>query len=145
MKNFWWIILALLAGAVLPFQAGLNARLGKLIHSPVWASLVSFAVGSAALVAYLVITRPPVAFSGLKGSPIVWVGGILGAFYVTAIILLIPRIGPALTFSLIVAGQMIVAVLLDHYNILVAAPSPITIYKIAGIILIVAGVILIRK
>jgi transporter family-2 protein len=74
-----------------------------------------------------------------------WMGGILGAFYVTAIILSFPRIGPAMTFGLVVAGQMVIAVALDHFNILVAQQHPINLWRILGIVLIVTGVIIIRK
>ena len=141
-----WIIVALLSGAFLPIQAGLNSRLGKRLESPVYASLISFLVGVITIVLYIVLTKENVSWAGLKTAPAyVWLGGVLGAFYVTAIILAFPHIGPALTFGLVVAAQMIVAVLLDHFNILVAHQHSINVWRIIGIILIVSGVIVIRK
>jgi len=141
-----WIILALLSGMFLPIQAGLNSRLGKTIESPVHASLISFIVGAIAIAVYSVTTRQHVLWIGLKTAPpYLWLGGILGAIYVTVIILAFPRIGPALTFGLVVAGQMIMSVMLDHFNVLVAQPQPMNIWKLLGVMLVISGVIIIRK
>jgi transporter family-2 protein len=146
MDKIIWIILALLSGAVLPIQAGLNARLGAAAQNPVYASAISFVVGTLALVVYIAFTRQTVSISGIKEIPFyIWLGGLLGAFYVTAIVLLFPILGPGLTFGLVVAGQMIMSVLLDHYNVLVAHPTPINYMKVLGIVLVVAGVVIIRK
>ena len=141
-----WILLTFIAGAMLPIQGGLNARMGKALESPVYSSLISFVIGTIVLVAYVLITRQPVAWSGLKNVPgFVWLAGALGAFYVTVIILAFPRLGPALTFGLVVAGQMFIALVLDHFNILVAQQHPINIWRVIGVALILAGVIIIRK
>jgi len=141
-----WIIIAFVSGAFLPIQAGLNSRLGKSIESPVYASLISFMVGVFALLIYIMITRQHVSWVGIKAVPAyAWLGGVLGAFYVTAIILAFPKIGPALTFGLVVAGQMIMAMLLDHFNVLVAQQHVINIWRVLGVFLIIVGVIIIRK
>jgi len=146
MDKMIWIILALLSGAVLPIQAGLNTRLGAAAANPVYASTISFLVGTLGLLVYIAITRQTPSWTGLKEAPtVLWLGGLLGAFYVTAIVLLFPRLGPGLTFGLVVAGQMTVSVLLDHYNVLVSNPTPISYMKVLGIALIVAGVVIIRK
>lgn len=138
--------MAFLSGAFLPIQAALNARLGKTIESPVHASLISFLVGSVALLAFIVTTGPNANFSNIKTAPWhIWMGGLLGAFYVTVIVYAFPRIGPALTFGLIVAGQMIISVLLDHFNILVATQHPISVWRIIGIAMIIGGVVIVRK
>jgi transporter family-2 protein len=141
-----WIIIAFLSGAFLPLQAGLNTRLGKAIGSPVYASLISFIIGALAVLLYCLLTKQHVVWACMKSAPLyVWLGGVLGAFYVTAIILAFPQIGPAMTFGLVVAGQMIISVLLDHFNILVVQHHSINIWKLLGIVLIVSGVIIIRK
>lgn len=138
--------MALLAGAFLPVQAGLNARLGKAAANPVYASLFSFLVGAAGLILYILVSRQQVSWSGIKEAPAwTWAGGLLGAFYVTVIVLAFPKLGPGLTFGLVVAGQMLLSLLLEHFNILVAQQSPLNFMKLLGIGLIVAGVIVIRK
>lgn len=146
MDKIIWVTMAFLAGAFLPIQAGMNARLGKAVESPVHASMFSFVVGAVGLVAYILVTRQTVSWSGVKEAPgYVWLGGLLGAFYVTTIILAFPKLGPGLTFGLVVAGQMIMSVLLEHNNILVAQQNPISWMKIVGIALVIAGVAIIRK
>ncbi|MCC6724434.1 MAG: DMT family transporter [Saprospiraceae bacterium] len=146
MDRVFWIIMAFLAGAILPFQAGLNTKLGKAVESPGYASLLSFVVGMLGLLVYLVLTRQTVSWSGIKEAPAhVWLGGLMGAFYVTTIILAFPKLGPGLTFGLVVAGQMIFSVVLEHNNILVAQQSPVNLMKILGIALVIAGVVIIRK
>jgi transporter family-2 protein len=146
MNKIFWIIMASLSGAFLPIQAGLNAKLGKAGGSPVYASMISFLVGTGALVFYIVLTNQPISWSGLKEAPLhAWVGGLLGAFYVTVIILSFPQLGPGLTFGLVIAGQMIISVLLEHFNILVSNPHPINLPRLIGVALVVAGVIIIRK
>ena len=138
--------MAFAAGTFLPMQAGLNSRLGKSIESPVYASMISFITGAFAVLIYILITKQHVSWAGLKTAPAyTWIAGALGAFYVTTVILAFPRIGPALTFGLVVLGQMVIAVLLDHFNILVAQQHNINIWRILGVILIVGGVIIIRK
>jgi transporter family-2 protein len=141
-----WIIMAFLAGTFLPIQAGLNTRLGRSLESPVYASMISFIVGVLTVLIYALITKQHVEWSGIKIAPAYsWLGGVLGAFYVTVIILAFPKIGPALTFGLVVAGQMVISVLLDHFNILVAQQHSINIWRILGVLMIVVGVVIVRK
>lgn len=146
MDKLIWVIVALLSGAVLPIQAGLNARLGAAGQNAVYASTISFVVGTIGLIIYILITRQSVSLSGLREVPVyIWLGGLLGAFYVTAIVLLFPKLGPGLTFGLVVAGQMVVSILLEHFKVLVANPSPISFMKVLGVALVVIGVVIIRK
>lgn len=146
MSKPLWILLAFLAGAFLPLQAGLNAKLGRALASPVQASMISFVVGAVSLILYILLTKQTISIEGLKSAPaIVWIGGLLGAFYVTVIILSFPQLGPGLTFGLVVAGQMIISAILEHFNILVAQPHPMNFMRFLGIVLVVVGVVLLRK
>jgi bacterial/archaeal transporter family-2 protein len=146
MNKFVWIFLALLSGALLPVQAGLNTRLGKVIDSPLYAALISFLVGTIALVAYILITRQSFTWSSLAAVPAhLWTGGLIGAFFVAAIIFIFPQLGPGLSFGLIVTGQMVVSIILEHKNILVAQPHPVNLMKLCGVALVIIGVIIIRK
>jgi len=146
MSKNLWMALTLLAGAILPIQAGLNTRLGKAADNPVWGSALSFIVGSVALFGYLLVTRQSLSWAGLKAAPgYIWLGGLMGAYYVTFIVLAFPRLGPGLTFGLIVAGQMIVSLILEHNNLLVEQQTPVNPMRILGVVLIVAGVIILRR
>lgn len=138
--------MASIAGALLPVQAGLNTKLSKAIESPVYAATISFIVGTIGLILYILLTKQTIVWTGIKTVPFyVWIAGLMGAFYVTVIILSFPKLGPGLTFGLVVAGQMFISALLEHYNILVSEHKPINFYRILGMAMIVAGVILIRK
>jgi len=141
------ILLAIIAGAVLPLQAGLNVQLGKSVHQPVFAAFASFLIGSIGLFAYLFVLK--FDFSTMvqakEVSPVVWSAGILGAFYVTAVIFLAPKLGTALTFSLVVAGQMIISLILDHYGLLGLPIKQVNWQKALGIVSLIIGVLLIRR
>ncbi|MEJ1236680.1 DMT family transporter [Chryseolinea sp. T2] len=146
MDKLIWVIIALLSGAVLPIQAGLNARLGIAAQNSAYAATISFIVGTVGLIIYILLTRQTASIPGLREAPgYLWLGGLLGAFYVTAIVLLFPKLGPGLTFGLVVAGQMLVSIMLEHFNVLVAHPTPINYMKLLGIALVIAGVVIIRK
>lgn len=144
--NAVYILLSVLAGAVLPFQGTINGKLGNSIQSPVYASFISFLVGTLGLLVYGFISQGPFKIQALKHTPSYeLLGGILGAFYVLVVILMLPRLGAALTFSLIVAGQMIVSIFLDHTGLLVPVQHPVNLWRIIGLSLIIGGVILVRK
>lgn len=141
------ILLALAVGAGLPVQAGVNAAMARHAGRPEWAAFVNFAVGLVALAGYLVALRlRPPPLSALAAAPAwSWVGGLLGALYVTAIVVLTPRIGFALTLALTLAGQMVAALALDHAGALGLATRPITAGRLVGAVLLFAGVVLMRR
>jgi transporter family-2 protein len=140
------IIMALLSGFFLPLQGGINGRLGKELQSPIYASLISFLIGATAILLFILLSHQPISWSGVKSAPTyAWIGGILGAFYVTAIILCVPKIGSTLTFGLVIAGQMVAAVVMDHFKIFVSEQHPINFIRMVGILLIISGVIIIKK
>jgi len=141
------LFIALVAGMLAPLQAGLNGKMGRVIESPVYAALISFAVGTLVLFCYALATR--IEFSNIRHATdvhwSVWSAGFLGAFYVTVTIILTPRLGAAMTFGLVVAGQLIMAVFMDHFGLLGVSAHSLNWQRVAGIVLITTGVILIRK
>jgi transporter family-2 protein len=141
------VVLALAVGAGLPVQAGVNAMMARHAGRPEWAALVNFAVGLVALAAWLLATRAPLPSpSALARAPAwAWSGGIMGAFYVSAVVLLAPRLGVAVTLGLSVAGQMIGALVLDHYGLLGLASRPVGPQRVVGAALLVVAVLLIRR
>ena len=125
----------------------MNSQLSRWVGHPVLASLVSFLVGTAALLAYTLTLRIPLpAPNSLNQSPWwVWTGGLLGAFFVTASIIVAPRLGAAITVALIIAGQLLVALALDHFGLLGFPERPLNGWRVLGAILLVIGVALIRR
>lgn len=146
-NTYLYLLIALLAGSMMPTQAATNNKMAAFVISPVLAAFVSFVVGTVALLAYILLTGIPLAnLSGVKDAPaIAWAGGFLGAFFVAAAVTLVPRLGVAMTFSLIIAGQMIVTLIIDHFGLLGVDVKPISWARIAGILLITGGVVLIRR
>ena len=140
------ILFALAAGAMLPIQAGINAQLSDWLDSPVRASLVSFAVGTAALLAVTLV-----AFRGFPGAHRlqeapwwVWIGGLLGAFYVLGSVVTAPRLGAAGFIAVILAGQSATSLVLDHFGWVGFAEKAATPGRVVGLVLVAAGVLLIR-
>lgn len=145
--KFIWLIIALACGALLPVQAGFNARLGKSLDSPLFASMFTFIVGALSLAVCLPFAREPFNWTTARTAPAsAWLGGgLTGAFFITFTMLALPRLGMALTFGLVVAGQMIVAVILDHFGLFIELAHPLNGWRLLGIFLIVSGVILVRR
>ena len=117
--NPTWIIMLLvaLAGGATALQAPTNARLAGALASPVNAAFVSFLVGTAALgvLALTLQTRPDAA--AMKALPWwTWIGGLYGAVFVVSAAWAVPRLGVAMTVILMVAGQILISVLLDHFG-----------------------------
>jgi transporter family-2 protein len=142
-----WLFVVFLCGALLPLQGGLNAKLAKSIGSPIYASMICFIVGALAMAVYVPFTKETFSWQLLKGSDVTAVvgGGLIGAVFITASMMALPRLGMALTFGLVVAGQVIISVLLDHFNILVAEQHAVNIWRGLGMLLIIAGVAIVEK
>ena len=148
MSNaYLYILLALVAGAMMPTQAATNNKMAGVVDNPILSALISFVVGTIALLIYLLISGVSVVnIASVKEAPaIAWVGGLLGAFYVTAAITLVPRLGVAMTFSLMVAGQMLITLIIDHFGLLGVPVKEVSLARIGGVLLVMAGVVLIRR
>jgi len=146
-NNYFFILLALLAGMAMPTQATVNSKLAGYAGSPIAVAFLSFAVGTVALFVYMLLTGVPLSsLASAKNAPLIaWIGGFLGAFFVAVMTTVVPRIGVALAFSLAIGGQMLVTLLIDHFGWLGVPVKPINLWRVLGAALITAGVVLIRK
>ncbi len=147
MGNIFWVLCALLSGMVLPVQAGLNAQLGKVLENPILAALVSFGVGTVALVLYGLLTgvRWSSISLGFQAPWWLWIGGTMGAFYVAAAVVLAPRLGIGTMIALVVAGQMLASLFIDHHGYLGIPQHSFTVLRLVGVLLLLSGVVLIRN
>ena len=144
--NLIAMIAVVLGGAATALQAPTNARMMTAVGSPVNAAFVSFAVGTAALgiLAVLLQTRPDMAAS--RALPwYAWVGGLYGAIFVVAAAWGVPRLGVATTIILMVAGQLLLSLILDHFGAMGMPRQPISLGRVAGVGLVIAGVLMVRK
>ncbi|PGK38369.1 hypothetical protein CN907_14755 [Bacillus anthracis] len=141
-----FLIFAFLAGLALPIQFSINAQLRTVVGSPLVAATISFIVGAITL---FTISLFKAGFSfnkGIASAPWwVWTGGVLGAFYVLATIILIPRIGAGTTVALVLAGQIVASVLIDHFGLINVPIHLLSLPRILGAILVIIGVVLIQK
>ena len=136
-----------MAGMAMPTQAVVNSKLAASVDSAILAAFISFGVGTIALFVYILLTGVPLTnLASSTNAPLVaWIGGFLGAFFVSVMATVVPRIGVALAFSLAIGGQMIITLLIDHFCWLGVQEKPINLWRVLGATLITIGVILIRK
>lgn len=146
-NNYFFIFLAIAAGMAMPTQAVVNGKLATTVDSPILAAFISFAVGTVALFVYILLTGIPLSqLAQSTNAPLIaWIGGFLGAFFVSVMATVVPRIGVALAFSLAIGGQMIITLLIDHFGWLGVPEKPLNLYRVFGAALITIGVVLIRK
>ncbi|WP_426026653.1 DMT family transporter [Brevundimonas sp. TSRC1-1] len=140
------ILVVVLAGGATALQAPTNARLASAVASPVNAAFISFAIGTTVLgiVAALMQTRPDMAAA--RALPwYAWLGGVYGACFVVAAAWGVPRLGVAMTITLMVGGQLLLSLVLDHFGALGVPRQPLNLGRIAGVGLVLAGVLLVRR
>jgi len=142
------MLLTLFVGAMIPAQAVLNTRLGRQIGGPLMGSLMSFTVGIICLFALNLATNSSAVIQ-LKptatGPWYLWLGGVLGAIFVGYITWVNQQQGVVLTFALVVSGQIFMSLVIDQFGLFGSMIQPITLEKIIGAVLIIAGLILIKK
>jgi transporter family-2 protein len=138
------MLVALVAGALLPLQALVNGRLGSALGSPLWASMSQNFVGAAAMgCVILAVREPPPPVGQIAAAPLWgWVGGALGMIYVLSALLATPRLGATRAMTVVIVGQLVASVLLDQFGVLHQA-RPANLATFAGLALLAAGAFLI--
>jgi bacterial/archaeal transporter family-2 protein len=145
--QYFYLFLAFLCGAIYPIQGSMNGRLLTHTDSSILTAIISFFVGLIGLVTLGIFKKTDWQLLAKLSEAPWWalLGGLLGAFYVSTVVIILPRLGMALTFSLIVAGQIALSVLMDHFGLLGNEVRQISFGKTIGLILLVIAVFLIRK
>ena len=138
--------LALVAGIFMAVQAPTNALIAKASGSSVAAALISFAIGTAALAVLLLATGWVRVTPEMRALPwYAWLGGLYGAFFVVMAAFVAPRIGVGTLLTAAVAGQLIAALILDHFGLLGLPRQPAGLARIAGLVMVVIGAVLVRR
>ena len=142
-----WILIALGAGGVIAVQSAVNSRLGRELASPAMATLASCATATLFVLIYCLAARAalPAAGTLLRVPAWAWFGGVLGALFVSAVIAATPKLGVGTMAGLAVTGQMAVGVILDHFGLLGLERHPISLGRLAGMALLVTGVLLLKR
>ena len=143
-----WVAVFLVAwaGAMLALQAPTNALLARAGGSPVLAALISFAIGTLALLLVWLLSGNRPSSTQFTVRPwYAWLGGLYGAFFVAIAAYGAPRIGLAPLITISIAGQIAMALWLDEIGALGLPREPINFGRVLGALLVVAGVILVRR
>ncbi|KAB1157823.1 DMT family transporter [Flavobacterium luteum] len=142
-----FIILAISAGAMIPFQSAMNTALGKNLQSPYFSALSVFLIAFLGLVIYIIITKQTIpSYIQFTSAP-KWsyLGGILGGTYILLIVLLAPKLGIGNVTVLVLLGQVLAAMIIDQFGLFGAPIHTINWQRLIGILLLCTGVYLIKK
>jgi len=145
--TYIYLSLCVMIGVGLPLQIAANAGLAARASGPIFGTFVNFAIGTLAALAIFMLMRVPwPSWSVLVHVPLWnWIGGVLGALFVFSTILVAPKLGAAVTISFIVAAQMSASLIFDHFGWLGYPSHEINLGRFVGAVLLVVGVVLIRR
>jgi transporter family-2 protein len=139
------VILTAAVGGLIALQAPINSVLGKAIGT--WqAATVSFAIGTVVLV-FIALLAGGFASLGEAGD-LSWyylTGGILGAAYVTSVLVTVRTLGAGGVTAATIAGQLTAAVVVDQLGVLGVDKHPITVERVVGIAMLAAGTFLVVR
>lgn len=145
-----WLIgaisVGLIAGFLFGTQPSVNGHLSRQLGHPLQASIVSFASGTLILIVLAVVMGvfPPRLQTPVTELPWwCWGGGAIGVLLVTASLIFVPRIGSLPWHATIVTGQLVAAMVLDHFALLGNPHEPMSRTRWIGAGLLIAGVALI--
>ena len=140
------VVAAALSGALAAAQAPTNAMLARAVQSPLNAALISFAIGTGALLLAAIGLGVRPSAAAVRDLPwYAWAGGLYGAFFVTAAAYAAPRMGVGFFVAVLIAGQIGMALLLDHFGAFGLDRQSVTPLRLLGMLLILSGVLLVRK
>jgi len=149
MSTLHWVgllLLAVIAGAVVPFQSAINANLGRGLGHPLWATLASLLVSIVVLLPIIVAMRLPLpSLAFVSKAPLwMWVGGAFGVCFISLALMLLPKLGASGFLALALAGQVVASLVLDHFGLFGLVERHMTLPRVLGALLLIAGVVLIQ-
>ena len=140
------VLLTAAVGGLIAMQAPINSHLGKSIGT-FQAAFVSFAIGTLLLAVIASLARGGYSHVA-EVRHVRWyylLGGVLGAAYVTTVLVTVRTLGAGGVVAATIAGQLTMGVVVDQFGLLGVAKDPVTAGKIIGIALLAAGVFLIVR
>lgn len=149
MTTLHWLgllLLAVIAGAVVPFQSAINANLGRGLGHPLWATLASLLVSILVLLPVILALRLPLPSLGfITKAPLwMWTGGAFGVCFISLALVLLPKLGASGFIALAMAGQILASLLLDHFGLFGLVERQLTAPRLLGVLMLIGGVVLIR-
>jgi transporter family-2 protein len=139
--------LAIAAGISIVIQQALNANLRGALNSAAWSGFVSYVIGLACMALLALALRDPIPSANLASRVLwwAWSGGAFGAIFIGLGIFLVPQIGAATFLALLVTGQMLGSIAFDHFGRLGLTQRPVDAARLIGVVLLIGGVVLIRR
>lgn len=139
--------MALLVGALIPFQAAANAHAGRTLGHPFWGAALSLGISLLVTLPILALAKAPQPnlAGALQGPWWLWIGGVLGALYVASTTVLVPRLGAGNFLVAVIAGQMVTAIVIDHFGLMGLETRPLSLTRVAGVLMMLGGVLLVQK
>ncbi len=138
MEKLLLLVLAVGIGLVLSLQPPINAGLAR-FTGVVESSAISFGVGAVLLFAAALVMGKGSLLAATQAPPVYWLGGLLGAAYVTFAVFLVPRIGALALMASVIVGQLTASLLIDHFGILGVPVHPVSWHRIIGLIVMLGG------
>ncbi len=126
-------------------MASLNSELGLRLKSAPLAASILFIVAFVISVSVVVVQKPNINFGDVKLPFIYYCGGIFVAFYVLSITWVAPKLGVSNAIFIILLGQIVAAVMIEHFSLLGVEQIRLTPQRILGITFMVVGIFLSRK
>lgn len=140
------VLLTACTGGLVALQAPINSMLGRSIGT--WqAAFVSFAIGTAALALIASLASGGLGqIAGLRHVSLLYLtGGLLGAAYITSVLVTVRTLGLGGVTAATIAAQLAVSVVFDHYGLLGVTRQPITVARVAGVVLLGVGTYLVVR
>jgi transporter family-2 protein len=146
LKLAFPMVLAVAAGISVVVQQALNANLRTALDSAAWSGFMSYLIGVICMVVLALLLQDPIpSLTTASRIPwFAWSGGLFGAIFIGLGIFLVPQLGAATFFALLIAGQMLGSIAFDHFGMLGVPLHPVSAIRVAGAALLVGGVVLIR-
>jgi bacterial/archaeal transporter family-2 protein len=140
------VLLGVGAGCLVGLQAPINSRLGRSVGTA-QAATFSFLVGTVALVLIASFWNGGLGNIGHVGRAPWWalVGGLLGAVYVTVALVAVRTLGASGLTAVVITGQLLISVAIDRLGLVGVAKQQIGAGRIVGLVLLVAGVVLVVR
>ncbi len=144
--KIYLICVMLVIGFVLTLHLSMNAQVGAIVKNPRMANSLFWIIGACAALIIGLTDWDPAFFANLKQVP-VWLltAGVMGGCLVFGIAYTIPKLGAGPAITLMIAGQIISGMLFSHFGLLGSPVEPISMAKLGGAVLLIAGVVIINN
>ncbi|WP_290773859.1 MULTISPECIES: DMT family transporter [unclassified Exiguobacterium] len=142
---FLWRVFGILTGTLGAAQTAINGHLGSVLGSAVKGALISFVIGTIALLLLNLILRTKWQIDRSQPFPAwVWIGGLIGALFVAGNAFIVPLVGTGLAVVIVTIGLLTGSLLIDRFGWFGAKKQPVTGVQIVSLLVMLGGIVLIR-